>query len=218
MSFSQWPLGQIATQIPGANEVLFKHKINFCVLAQKTLEEIAHEAKLNDREIVEELKNLPAHEQECINYDELTNPELIDHILLRYHQVHRAQLSELVELAQRVELVHQEESLCPKGLAKHLYQMKVDLEQHMMKEENILFPILCNEFAPTVQGPISVMMEEHLEHMQDIETIYELTDNLTIHEEACGSWQALYAGLKEFITDINMHIYIENEILFKRTA
>jgi regulator of cell morphogenesis and NO signaling len=218
MSFSQWPLGQIATQIPGAIEVLFKHKINFCLLAQKTLKEIAQEAKLNDTDICEELQKLSVQEHESINYDTLTNPELIDHILIRYHQVHRAQLSELIELAQRVELVHIEESLCPTGLARHLYQMKVDLEQHMMKEENILFPILCNEFAPTVQGPISVMMEEHVDHMQDIETIYEMTNNLTIHEDACGSWKALYADLKKFITDINMHIYIENEILFKRTA
>jgi regulator of cell morphogenesis and NO signaling len=67
---------------------------------------------------------------------------LIDHILERYHAVHREQLPELIRMARRVEAVHRDHPLVPTGLADLLEEAEQDLLSHMMKEENILFPML----------------------------------------------------------------------------
>lgn len=64
-----------------------------------------------------------------------TRSELIDHLLARYHEVHRVQLPELIRLAKRVEHVHGERQDCPKGLSVHLSLMLDELELHMQKEE-----------------------------------------------------------------------------------
>ena len=82
---------------------------------------------------------------ENITYDpkwnSATNEELIEHILKRYHQVHRQQFSELIELATTVESVHSDHPECPTGLSQHLKAMESELISHMEKEEGILFPI-----------------------------------------------------------------------------
>ncbi|MGB0899768.1 MAG: hemerythrin domain-containing protein, partial [Psychrobium sp.] len=82
---------------------------------------------------------------ENITYDpkwnSANNEELIEHILKRYHQVHRQQFSELIELATTVESVHSDHPQCPTGLAQHLKSMESELISHMEKEERILFPM-----------------------------------------------------------------------------
>lgn len=218
MSYLNWSVGSVATQLPGATAILFAHKINFCGDAENTLDNVITRKNL-DRELINnELKSIANRKTNVVDYAQLSNVDLIQYILSRFHEVHLEQLPELVRLAARAELVHIEHPLCPKGLAKHLAQLQVDLELHMQKEENILFPLLSAEVEPTLQGPISVMKEEHLNHMQDIETLYELTNEVILHPGACNTWTALYSGLQEFISDINMHIHLENNILFQRES
>ncbi len=216
MSYLDWQLGQIATQIPGATSILFAHKINFCCNGHKTLKEVLAKKGLNEDEFNTALEELASRNNTKQDWSLVENKELIDHILNRYHKVHREQLTELIRLAARVETVHGNHELCPNGLADHLSNMKQELEQHMQKEESILFPMLVTDFPPMVQGPISVMMSDHEGHIEEIEKIYALTQDLVPHAQACNTWRALYLGLQEFVSDINMHIHIENNILFSR--
>lgn len=140
------------------------------------------------------------------------NLELVEFIVERFHQVHRQQLPELKQLALKIEDVHGDHPQAPLGLGEHLDNMLHELESHMMKEEQILFPMLARDIYPS--GPISVMEEEHEQHDQDIQKIRMLTNDLTLPEGACGSWQALYKGLDELIQDLNDHIELENTVLF----
>lgn len=140
--------------------------------------------------------------------------QLVDHILVRYHAVHREQLTELSRLARLIERVHADHPQCPHGLAEHLEVLHQELESHMQKEEQILFPLLKRGLSDQASGPIAVMRREHDDHNIALSQLQSLTDNLTQPEDACGSWQALYKGLKTFISDLNQHIYLENHILF----
>lgn len=213
MSYLNIQLGQIATQLPGATAIFFANKINFCCNGDKTLQEILHKKKLDPTEIVNALEELAKRKQPQQDWSQVDKATLIEHILARYHHVHRQQLSELVRLAARVETVHGDHELCPNGLADHLANMQHELEEHMQKEENILFPMLASN-NPMAAGPISVMMSDHEHHKTDIAHIYALSNELSLHPQACNTWRALYLGLEEFICDINMHIHLENTILF----
>lgn len=92
-----------------------------------------------------------------------SNEELIEHILTRYHDTHREQLPELIHLAERVERVHGGHTACPAGLSAHLEHMAEELETHMAKEEQILFPMITRGMSAMAGGPVAVMRHEHEE-------------------------------------------------------
>ena len=138
----------------------------------------------------------------------------VDHILQRYHNVHRAQFEELVPLAQKVAQVHAD--TFPAEIAELLAYMQNELLMHMMKEERMLFPMINQGVGRGAAMPISVMMHEHEEHDRTIARLKELTDNFQAPEGACRSWTRLYALTKEMVDDLNDHIHLENDILFAR--
>jgi len=142
--------------------------------------------------------------------------ELIEHILNRYHDTHREQLPEMIRLAQRVERVHGSHPDCPAGLSAHLEAMQEDLENHMAKEEQILFPMITRGISGMARGPISIMRNEHEDHSAALARLGVLTNNLALPEEACGTWRKLYEDIAVFQVDLAAHIALENSVLFAR--
>lgn len=140
--------------------------------------------------------------------------EIIAHILSRYHQRHRQQLPELIHLARRVEQVHAADGHCPTGLAEHLQGMQQELEGHMLKEEQVLFPMLQRGMGRQASAPIQVMRLEHDQHGDALERLMQLTDQITTPDGACNTWRTLYSGLQEFRDDLLEHIQLENDVLF----
>ena len=218
MDYLNTPLAQIAQTVPGATAVLNQYKLSFCCGGQHTLNEAASKSQLDAEEINAVLMNLSPSNKKNGNWEQSSNKELIEHILERYHQVHREQLNELIRLAERVEKVHGDRPQCPIGLAEHLHYMKAELEGHIQKEEQILFPMLVGGMAAMATGPISVMKQDHDDHAHAINKISELTNNITPPEGACNTWKALYLGLEHFKADLEAHIELENNVLFARAS
>ena len=143
------------------------------------------------------------------------SPEaLVDHILARYHAVHREQLPELIRMARRVEAVHRENPAVPVGLAEHLETMEAELLDHMDKEEQILFPLFKSGGGAQARGPIHVMRDEHTGHGAQLERLMALTDDANPPRGACNTWRALYAGVAQLSDDLINHIHLENNVLF----
>lgn len=143
-----------------------------------------------------------------------TTELLIDHLISCFHDRHRQHLPELIGLARTVEAVHGQHSACPNGLTQHLQTVQQELESHMLKEEQVLFPMLRQLRFAQASMPIRVMMMEHKEHEQALEQIENLTTKLKLPEDACGTWQLLYKELALFIAELQTHIQLENTILF----
>lgn len=139
---------------------------------------------------------------------------LTRHIESRFHARHREQLPALAALAEKVETVHFGDDHVPEGLADLLQRMIGALEVHMKKEELILFPAIRQGGGPGTGTPIAVMRADHDDHAQDVAEIRRLTGDLGLPEGACRSWTALYVGLGEFISDLEEHIRLENDVLF----
>jgi regulator of cell morphogenesis and NO signaling len=141
---------------------------------------------------------------------------LIDHIRTRYHDRHRADLERLLPLARKVEDVHFGDPDLPDGLAVHLEQMAAEMEDHMTKEEHVLFPMMAMGGHPMIVHPIAMMRAEHEAHGDNAAALAAMTGQFTPPEGACGSWRALYAGLAQFAADLAHHMHLENDILFPR--
>ncbi|MCP2040690.1 regulator of cell morphogenesis and NO signaling [Neisseria sp. HSC-16F19] len=140
---------------------------------------------------------------------------LIEHILARYHQVHRRQLQDILPLAEKVATVHAD--TFPQDILPLLQHMQQDLLEHMLKEERVLFPMILNGMGARAAMPINVMMHEHESHREAMAQLLALSHQLTPPPDACHSWQRLYAELQTLLDDLNDHIELENNILFART-
>lgn len=208
-------VGQIARQLPGSTALFNQFGLDFCCGGKEPLGQAIAARGLDAAPIVSALEALAARGSDQRDWSRASEAELIDHLLVRYHQVHREQLTELVRLASRVEQVHGDRPECPNGLAHHLMTMAHELDAHMQKEEQILFPMLKAGKREMATGPIHVMRHEHDEHGQALQRLYELTDNITLPKGACNTWRALFAGLQAFVDDLQQHIHLENNILFE---
>lgn len=217
MNLLTTPLGQIARDIPGASDLLYQQGIDYSCAGKKTLAEALDNQGLTLIETVNSLNYLVKHPaQQIPNLSQASNDEIINYILERYHKVHRQQLPELMELADRVERVHASHPTCPKGLSAHLHKMSQEMESHMLKEEQILFPIIQRGMAHMATSPVAVMRMEHDDHGDSIKQLQQLANNFELPTDACNSWQMLNEGLRTFKQDLINHIHIENNILFER--
>lgn len=139
---------------------------------------------------------------------------LIAHILDRFHATHRRELPQLQSLARRVEMTHAEHASCPTGLADFLAVMQDELEAHMMKEEQVLFPTLLAGGGGCAPFAIRRMRMEHDDHAAQLEKLRSLTNDFTPPESACSTWIVLYAGCAKLEQDLRGHIEFENGVLF----
>lgn len=207
-------LGDLARIIPGATAVFHANRLDFCCQGHRTLADAAAKKGINAADVIAQLEALEPGTSAMRDWQLAPTAELVEHILARFHMRHREQLPELIRLARRVEQVHGDRPDCPNGLAEHLSYMAQELESHMLKEEQILFPLLLEGREEAAGGPISVMRFEHEQHGEALDEIVRLTDDITPPLGACNTWQALYRGLEELRQDLIQHIHLENNILF----
>jgi regulator of cell morphogenesis and NO signaling len=139
---------------------------------------------------------------------------LIAFILDRFHDTHRRELPELIQLAQRVETVHAGHPDCPKGLADFLVELQKELEAHMAKEEQMLFPVLLSGGAGCAPFAIRRMRLEHADHDARLDALRAGANAFTPPQDACGSWRKLYVGCRKLHDDLRAHIDAENDVLF----
>lgn len=212
--FADRTLADIAATLPGATGVFRRHKLDFCCGGRVMLSQAAADRGLPLPELETELDavaalGLPAAQPERTD-------DLIALIETRYHAVHRRELPELVRLARRVEAVHKHHETAPTGIAALLEQMAGELEDHMQKEEQILFPLMRRGGHPMIGQPIAVMLAEHDGHGAHLRRLESLTNDFTPPDDACPTWRALYVGAKKLADDLVEHIHTENNVLFPR--
>lgn len=141
-------------------------------------------------------------------------PTIIAHILPRYHETHRQQLEQLLNLGNQVAQAHDN---FPENFLPLIAMIQEDLLSHMMKEERVLFPMINQGAGQAATMPIRMMMHEHHEHENSIAQLREVTHHGVLPENADEKWKQLYELVEEFINDLNDHIELENNILFART-
>lgn len=203
----------IAADLPGAAELFRRAGINFCCDGHVQLAEAALAAGLVPDSLLGDL-------QELANAAGRDAPEdtaaLIDHILIRYHDTHRAELEWLIPLAQKVERVHGDHDMAPAGLSDTLIALRDELTGHMAREEQVLFPMMRRRGTEMIGHPIEQMRYEHDDTARLLKSVEHVTHSLSLPVGACGSWTALYTGLRKFVDDLVTHMYLENSVLFPR--
>ena len=212
--FANRTLADIAATLPGATALFREEKLDFCCGGKVSLAEAMAARRKDPALLTTRLAALEAAAEPGDGPQDTDG--LIDMILTRFHETHRRELPELVKLARRVEAVHRDVQSVPAGLAALLRHIGGELESHMQKEEQVLFPLMRSGGHPMIDGPISVMLAEHDDHGANLRKLEALTNDFTPPAEACTTWRALYAGARKLTDDVMEHIHTENNILFPR--
>ena len=211
-------VGQIATEYPLATRVFGRHHIDFCCGGGTPVGEVCRQQGLDPETILEEIRHeLDTSQGDEQRWDAAPLDDLIQHILTAYHGPLVEELDRLEGMARKVLDVHgsKEPVMLPELLKVYL-ALKEELVPHMLKEEQILFPMIMQGQGALASGPISVMRDEHESAGVALKRMRDLTHDYQVHEEACNTWRALWHGLAALETSLNQHIHLENNILFPR--
>ncbi len=158
-----------------------------------------------------------------------TFSDLIDYILKKHHTFTKDEIEHLTPLMAKVANRHGENHSELFELESVFNQLCDDLSQHLLKEEQILFPYIeelersfsnqtsiPNSCFGTVQNPIRMMMMEHDTAGELLRKMREISNDYALPEGACPSYTALYNRLEAFERDLHQHIHLENNLLFPR--
>jgi regulator of cell morphogenesis and NO signaling len=210
--FAARSVADIAASLPGATAVFRRHKLDFCCGGKAALSDAAAVRGADLSTVIAELSALVQAAAEAPS----DTDALIELIETRYHATHRRELPELVRLARRVEAVHGDLPHAPVGLAAVLEALAAELESHMQKEEQVLFPLMRRGGHPMIAHPIDAMRHEHDDAGELLARVEALTGGGVPPEGACNTWRALYVGTRKFADDLMEHIHLENNVLFPR--
>lgn len=224
-------LGQIAAKDLRKALVFKKYGIDFCCGGKKTVKEACAEKGIDITQIEKELqeteKSIPNSNN--LPFNDWSIDFLADYIVNTHHTYVRKNLPELVFYSNKVSRVHGDRHPELRRINQCVEEINAELSSHMQKEEIVLFPyvkqlvIAKNTNEPlqqshfgSVRGPINMMEMEHEFVGKHYEEIKNLTMNYSLPADACMSYSMLYRLLQEFENDLNIHIHLENNILFPK--
>ncbi len=208
-------LGEWASTSPGASAVFIKNSFDFCYKGSQSLEESCKAKGVAVEKVIEQIKEY-SKGKDLLTWNSLELEQMIDKILERFHHKHRQDLTILIPLARKVESAHMDNKYSPQGLAFFLEKLLFELESHMKKEEQILFPLIKSGQGQMSLGPINMMIYEHVGHGENLAQLKALAKNYKLPENACESWVTLYQGVSTLEREIMEHIAIENNVLFPK--
>jgi regulator of cell morphogenesis and NO signaling len=142
--------------------------------------------------------------------------ELLDHIVRTYHRPFDAELGEAAfaitaASPSRGAPGHHEWAV----LARELAELRTDMEQHMAKEERVLFPWLRGR-ADTAAAPVRAMQLEHSDTIHLLRAI-RATLRRCLAASSSGPLQQAVAIRIEYVERwLCEHIHLESNVLFPR--
>ena len=211
-------VGRIAAEHPRATKVFDRFGIDYCCGGGRPLDEVCRQHGLEAAAVLQEIEEERARGgAPGERWDQAPLADLVIHIIAAYHRPLEAELPRLEKMARKVFEAHREKQ--PEMLAELLavYRgLKMELEDHLAKEEQILFPMIRKGEGMLADGPIAIMEQEHETAGAALRRLRELTGGYQAPEEACDTWRALWHGLACLEEALHQHIHLENNILFPR--
>jgi regulator of cell morphogenesis and NO signaling len=172
-------LGEIVSIFPGAAEIFNRYKIDYCCGGHNTLASALDEKAIDYDTLVEELNNeyekFIKSNSEYKDWRKEKPSTLIKHLLQTHHEFTKKQLREIDILLFKVLKVHfQHHSEELLKVHKLFGSLKTELEEHLIKEEEHLFPLI-EKFEITKDD--SVLSEIH-QVIKDTESEHDAAGNI----------------------------------------
>ena len=223
-----YSLGEVVTVYPAVVKKFNDMELDYCCGGNKSLELALKEKGVDVDKFVEDLnkefKEFKFENSQYVDWREKSSEELISHIVETHHGETFRLLKEIDPLMVKVFRVHFSHD--PELLMKvhSLFgKLKCELEEHLLKEENILFPLMIKydkakneKEKKEIEEDIRIIVNEHEAAGDILKELAEVTDDYKVPEWGCISFKLLYDYLHDLEKDLFIHIHKENNILFPR--
>jgi regulator of cell morphogenesis and NO signaling len=224
---TQTTVGEVVRSRPSLSRVFEDEDIDYCCGGKKSLEEVCREKELDLQELLARLEEYAENSEEQSSFDpaSMSLTDLLDHIEQSHHTYLRSELPRLDKITEKVASVHGEKDSRLLQVRRTFLDLSAELSSHMMKEEQILFPMVRqlegSEEAPmfhcgALANPIRQMEVEHDGAGFALKTLRNLTDSYVPPEWACNTYRAMLDALAQLERDLHQHIHKENNVLFPR--
>ncbi|MDQ8200293.1 iron-sulfur cluster repair di-iron protein [Pelagicoccus enzymogenes] len=214
-------VGELVAERPGRSRIFHGLGMDFCCQGNKTLAQACEKKGLKPEFVAQLLEEEGKQKaSEGSNPASLPPAELCNYIVSTHHQFLRDELPRLFAMSQRVAHVHGGHTPSLVEVFEVFSGLAKELEDHMGKEEKVLFPAVAKLAAgesaglDSLDGPVECMLHEHDDAGAALAKLRELTNGFTPPQEACNTYRALFAGLADLEEDMHKHIHLENSVLF----
>ncbi|AGA57376.1 MAG: iron-sulfur cluster repair di-iron protein [Thermobacillus sp.] len=220
-------IGDIVAGFPGAGNLMKEYRIDFCCGGNRTLSAALEQRQIDKKAFLERLNELyrqaQAKKTQATDWREKTSSELIDHIVQTHHAYLREELPLLSEFVAKIWRVHGEAHPELEMLHDRFHRMKEELEQHLVAEEEALFPLIrkaeqsgAQVAAAEAAKAIEEMEDDHSAVGDLLQEMREITRDYLLPEDACRTYTLAFRKLEELESDMFEHIHLENNVLFPR--
>jgi len=155
---------------------------------------------------------------------------LIEHIIGRHHAYLRSELPWMERaIARASEIGGRADARTLVPLTRTFRFFRRELELHLRKEEEVLFPLVrqietaVNSGANlprfsfgSIANPIGIMEQDHEGEKRQIERMLDLTGNYSGPPQTAHIYGPLFDRLQALDSDMRLHVHLEDEMLFPR--
>ena len=184
--------------------------------------DICAEQNITYNTICKEIDNVNFNDLTKRDFKKWSNTMIIDEIILNQHNYIKEKANYFSKNSQKIFHKWGKKYSFLEDFNTHLCNMFEDLETHVNKEEKILFPAIkhlekdINNNQNPLSNSLMAMLHNHDEIEKDIEFLEKITDNFRTDFFEEKELIAYYNDIKNLIVSLRQHVFIEDNILFKR--
>lgn len=230
-NFDTMTTGQIVACNYEHAALLRRNGIDFCCQGNLSLKEACQKAGIDSQPLIKELEKETPRAYFTIDFQSWPTDLLLDYILKFHHRRTRSEGALIIELTEKVTLNHASRHPELRDIRQLVQESIIDLENHMGKEEQILFPYIyemteslarglrsVSFHCGTIKSPVAVMIAEHDTEGNRWQKIHQLSNGYTTPDDGCATYWLLMERLKLFEEGLYHHIHLENNIVFPRAV
>lgn len=215
-------LSQIVSENYQAARVFEKYGLDFCCKGKRPLQAALTEKEIGAEVLLTELAEAISLPNTSSDFTNMSLTELAEYIVRVHHKYVRVNMPDILSYVLRVANKHGERFPYMKEVYILFAALKEEMDQHMVKEEQVLFPRIkllemdkeyINQFE-FLANPIDVIEKEHDEAGTIMHQIRVLTNNYEAPATACTTHRLALSSLEAFEHDLHQHVHLENNILF----
>ena len=213
-------LGELVTEHPHLARVFDSLGLDYCCGGGRSLDEACAAAGLDPDALHLSEASTGTDDLTASAWVSLDLSELTVHLEATHHAYLRRELPRLAALGDKVVGVHGDRHPELAEARRTLTELRADLDPHLQREEEVLFPMIRALTRPkasttaSVQTPIAMLCAEHDRAGQLLQTLRTQTNGYVTPPDGCASYRAFYDGLAELEADLHLHVHKENNRLF----
>lgn len=220
-------VGSLVARQPGLSRVFEEAGVDYCCGGKRPLDEACRQKGLDPTAFAARLQEAAAEadDEEFVDAAAMSLTDLANHIEQTHHAYLKQELPRLDFLTAKVSSVHGQSDGRLLEIRRIFQQFAGELSAHMMKEEQVLFPLIRRLEASSspvafhcgsIANPIRQMELEHHGAGDALEQFRALTDDYMPPEWACNTYRAMVDALAQLERDMHQHVHKEDNVLFPR--